>query len=193
MRAPLILLALLVLVTPAAADEIEYLVPDMEGRAFSVTEGPRPYQHRLSFSPAFGRFGSGDYYAFRLGYAPNPWLAYEANVGHNPARSVHALMNTLRAVVRYPLPGRIQPYASFGYGMALIFPGAIFKADPVTKNVLSAGAGLEIFLREDVALRGEYRGTRLTGGESADGSLDYAEFTFGLSFFRSLGDRVSGD
>jgi hypothetical protein len=71
----------------------------------------------------------------------------------------------------------------------LIFPGAVFKADPVTRNVLSAGAGLEFFIRNDVALRAEARGMTLMGGDSSTSgeSYDYAEYSVGLSFYRSLG------
>ena len=170
-------------------NKLQYLVPEMEGQSFRVDPGKRPYLRRLSFSPAYGQFGSSDYYTFRLGYNPNSWLGYEANLGHNPSNSVHALVNTLHATLRVPLPGRFQPYVSGGYGMMFIFPGKTFKADPVTRNVMSGGAGLEIFIRNDVALRGEIRGTSLLGGGSDSGeSLSYREFTVGLSFYRTLSE-----
>lgn len=179
-----------ILATAAAtADEVEHLVPTMAGQSFHIEEGARPYARRLSFTPAFGRLGGDDYYSLRLAFNPNPWLGYEAQVGHNPSESVHALVHSIHTLLRYPLSGRFQPYASLGYGMMLIFPGAVFKADPVTKNAVSAGIGLEIYIRNDVALRGELRGLTLMGGmeTTQDGSFDYRELSVGLAFYRSLG------
>ena len=183
------ILLLVLIATAATADEIEHLVPTMEGQSFRIEEGPRPFAHRLSFTPAFGRLGGDEYYSLRLAFNPDPWLGYEAHVGHNPSESVHALMHSIHALLRYPLSGRFQPYASLGYGMMLIFPGAVFKADPVTKNAVSAGIGLEIYIRNDVALRGELRGITLMGGTETtqDGSFDYRELSVGLAFYRSLG------
>jgi opacity protein-like surface antigen len=179
----------LCLASAAMADEIEHLVPTMEGQSFRIEEGARPFVRRLSFTPAFGQLGGDEYYSLRLAFNPNPWLGYEAHLGHNPSESVHALMHSIHALLRYPFSGRFQPYASVGYGMMMIFPGAIFKADPVTKNAVSAGAGLEIYIRNDVALRTEVRGITLMGGtESAQaGSFDYRELSVGLAFYRSLG------
>ncbi len=175
--------------TKTKSSQLQYLVPEMEGQGFRVDPGKRQFKHRLAFSPAVGQLGDGNYYAFRVGYNPNEWLGYEASLGHNPDKSVHALLNSLNVVVRYPLPGRFQPYVSAGYGMMLVFPGAIFKADPVTKNVVGAGAGLEIYLRNDVALRSEIRNTTVLGGRTeADTSaaFSYREFTFGMTFYKTL-------
>jgi len=76
-----------------------------------------------------------------------------------------------------------------GYGMMLIFPGRVFSADPVTANQLSAGAGLEVFLRNDVAIRGEWKGHHITNGQNDrfEGRRDYREFSFGLAFYRNIG------
>jgi hypothetical protein len=191
MNARLLLLPLLLLcaaVVPAD-DEVEYLVPEMKGNSFALSEGKREFLHRLAFTPAFGTLGDENYYSLRLAYAPNQWLAYEAHLGHNPSESVHALVNSINAVLRWPLPWRLQPYGTLGYGMMLIFPGAVFKADPVTKNALSMGAGLELYLRDDVALRSEIRGISLLGGNetSSSGSqYNYRELSVGLAFYRSL-------
>ena len=126
----------------------------------------------------------------RFDYNPRAWLGWEAHLGHNPSTSVHALVHALLVQLRWPLSGRLQPYVSLGYGMMLIFPGRVFSADPVTRNQLGAGAGLEFFLRDDVALRGEWRGTTLLGGggDGAEGAVnyDYREFTLGLSFYRTI-------
>lgn len=174
----------------AGADSIgvEYLVPAMRGRGLSLAEGPRPYLHRLSFSPAFGELGSEPYYLLRLAYNPSRWMAYEANIGHNPAQSVHSLVHSLQAVVRWPFSGRIQPYLTVGYGMMLIFPGRVFSADPVTANLMSAGAGLEFFLRDDVAIRGEWKGHHITNGQNDrfEGGREYREFSFGFAFYRDI-------
>ena len=171
---------------PAA---VEYLVPAMQGRSFAVEPGPRPYLDRLGFSPGFGQLGGETYYAMRMSYNPLRWLGWEAQLGHNPSQSVHALVHSLSAQVRWPLPWRVQPYGIVGFGMMMIFPGRVFEADPVTKNVVAGGAGLELYLRDDVALRGELRGTTVLGSRSVDendGSTSYREFTFGLTFYRTI-------
>jgi opacity protein-like surface antigen len=185
----LVLTLLLVFASVANADEIEHLVPSMQGQSFRMDAGKRPFARRLAFTPAFGQLGGDDYYSLRLAFNPNRWLGYEAHLGHNPSESVHALMHSFHALLRYPLSGRFQPYVSAGYGMMLIFPGAVFKADPVTKNALSVGTGLEIYVRNDVALRGEIRGITLMGGTDTaqQGSFDYRELSVGLTFYRSLG------
>lgn len=198
MKGTALLLAALALAAPAAgargeesapAHELEYMVPEMEGRSFGLTPGPRPYRQRLAFSPGFGRLGSEPYYLLRLAFNPTAHLGYEAQIGHNPAQSVHALVHSFSALLRWPLPGRLQPYLTAGYGMMLIFPGRVFQADPVTANQVSVGAGLEIYLREDVALRGEMRTNRLLNGQNARvaGRQDYGEFSVGLAFYRDFG------
>ena len=58
------------------------------------------------------------------------------------------------------------------------------------QNQLGIGAGLEFFLRDDIALRTEIRGTSVIGsppdGQSTE-SYEYREFTVGMTFFRTLG------
>jgi hypothetical protein len=74
--------------------------------------------------------------------------------------------------------------------MMTVYPGQAINADPVTKNALTAGGGLEIYIRDDVALRGEVRGATVLGQElHSEGTVayDYLEYTIGFSFFRSLG------
>jgi Outer membrane protein beta-barrel domain len=174
---------------PVFRDGREYLVPDLAEGAFAIDPGPRRFLDRLSFSPAFGRLGNGKLYAVRASYHPHRWLGWEASLAHNPGQSVHALLHTLDAVLRYPLPGRIQPYGTLGYGMILVFPGESLNTDPVTDNVLSAGGGVEIYIRNDLALRIDARHLTIPGsGGVAGGTVayDYAEFTAGLSFYRGL-------
>ncbi len=166
-----------------------YLVPALEGAHYHVSDDRRRFQHRISFSPAIGQLGDNDEFVFRVAYSPNTWLGYEIALGHNPASSLHALLHTFNAVLRYPLRGRFQPYMTLGYGMMTVYPGQAINADPVTKNTLTVGGGLEIYLRDDVALRGELRGATVLGQELGSGgtvAYDYREYTIGFSFYRSL-------
>jgi len=166
------------------------LVPELRGRSLAIEPGTRPYRHRLAFSPAYGTLGDNPVYSFRLAYNPSPWLGWEVSIGHNPGEAVHALFHTLDALVRYPLPWRIQPYVTAGFGQAMVFPGAIFKADPVTENALTLGGGIEFFIRSDVAIRAEMRRATVLGQDpDTDDSqtFDYREATLGLSFYRTLG------
>lgn len=168
----------------------QYLVPELADSPYRMSPGPRRFLHRLSFSPGFGRLGRERLYAFRLAYNPNTWLGYEAGIGHNPGDAVHALLNTLSAVVRRPFSGRLQPYATAGYGMMLVYPGESLNADPVTKNALAIGAGLEVYVRNDVALRADARRTTILGNQrGTEGTVayDYDEVTVGLAFYRDLG------
>ena len=101
----------------------------------------------------------------RCGSFSNSHVGYEAALGHNPGQSVHAVIHSLSALVRYPLPGRFQPYLSAGYGMMMVFPGQSLNADPVTKNALAIGGGLEFYIRSDVAVRAEMRHATVFGKE----------------------------
>ncbi|MDX2475652.1 MAG: hypothetical protein QNL91_18325 [Candidatus Krumholzibacteria bacterium] len=171
-------------------DERYYLVPEMTNGAAHLTEGTRKFQRRLAFSPAVGKLGDDDLFAMRLAFNPDHWLGYEISVGHNPASSLHSLLHTFNIQVRYPFPGRFQPYLSTGYGMMTVYPGKAIQADPVTKNILAFGGGLEIYLRDDVALRGELRSAVILGqyrGEEDTVAYTYPEYTFGLVFYRGLG------
>lgn len=176
---------------PAIKNGREYLVPELADSPFKITEGPRPYQHRLAFSPATGQLGSNPLYSMRVSYNPNAWLGWEAAIGHNPGEGVHALTHSLSAQVRYPLPWRLQPYGSLGYGMIFVYPGEALNADPVTSNVLYAGGGLEFFIRNDLAVRAEMRSATVLDTTGSDGetvAFDYGEATWGLSFYRGLGN-----
>jgi hypothetical protein len=185
--------------TPAVAEPhpgsqdggLEYLVPELAGDPFAIGDGRRPFQHRLSFSPGAGRLGGEPLYVLRFAYCPNTWLGWEAGIGHNPGEGVHALTHSLSAQLRYPLPWRVQPYASVGYGMILVYPGEALNADPVTSNVLYAGGGLELYVRNDLAIRAEIRSATVLDTAGPDGdtvAYDYGEATAGLSFYRGLGN-----
>jgi hypothetical protein len=174
---------------PAIVDGREYLVPELAENPFRIERGRREYLHRLSFSPCAGRLGDRPIYAIRLAYCPNTWLGWEAALGHNPGNSVHALAHSISSHLRYPLPGRFQPYASLGYGMVMVYPGESLNADPVTSNVLYAGGGCEVFIRGDLALRVEMRSATVLDTAGADGesiAYEYGEATAGLSFYRRL-------
>jgi opacity protein-like surface antigen len=167
-----------------------YLQPELENAGYHVSNDPERFKHRVSFSPAVGELGSHNLFAFRLGYSPNTWLGYEVSFGHNPASSLHALLHTFNVQLRYPLPWRVQPYATFGYGMMTVYPGQAINADPTTKNTLTYGGGLEFYIRDDVALRGELRGATVLGqelGTAGTVAYDYREYTIGFAFYRSLG------
>lgn len=167
-----------------------YLVPELETGRYTISGERDRFRNRISFSPAVGQLGSHDLFSFRASYSPNTWLAYEVALGHNPADGLHALLHTFNVLVRYPLAWRVQPYGTLGYGMMTVYPGQAINADPVTKNTLTYGGGVEFYLRNDVALRGEVRGATVLGQElGRDGTVayDYREFTIGLAFYRSLG------
>ena len=171
-------------------DERYFLVPEMSNGAVHLSDGARKFQRRLAFSPAVGKLGDDDLFAMRLAFNPDHWLGYEISLGHNPASSLHALLHTFNLQVRYPFPGRFQPYLSAGYGMMTVYPGQAIQADPVTKNILAFGGGLEIYLRDDVALRGELRSAVILGqyrGQEDTVAYAYPEYTFGLVFYRGLG------
>ncbi len=177
-------------VEASEGDGREYLRPELRGSTTKISEGPRQFLRRASFSPGYGRLGEQEYFVFRFAYNPNSWLGWEVGLGHNPAHSVHGVLHNLSAILRYPVPRRIQPYASVGYGMLTIYPGKTINADPVTKNAFTYGGGLEVYLRDDVAVRAEILGTSIIGRDPTgigNASYTYREFTFGFSFYRSLG------
>jgi hypothetical protein len=157
-----------------AGNGLIYLNPEMETGRYTISDDPTRFEHRVAFSPAVGQLGSSDLYAFRASYSPNTWLAYEIAFEHNPAEGLHALLHTFSAQLRYPLKWRMQPYGTLGYGMITVYPGQAINADPVTKNTLTYGGGLEFYIRNDVALRGEVRGATVLGQElGKDGTVAY--------------------
>jgi hypothetical protein len=172
-----------------APAKLEALVPDLADHPYRLEPGPRQFENRLSFSPAFGMLGSEPMYLIRVTYNPSSWLGYEWSLGHNPGESVHAALHSLSAMVRRPLPGRFQPYGVLGYGMMLVYPGRSVNADPVTKNVVSAGGGLEVYLRSDLALRADLRYATAFGRErDREGVVvyDYLQQNIGFSFYRTV-------
>jgi hypothetical protein len=174
---------------PARSDGLEALVPELAAHPYSLAPGVRPYQHRLSFSPAFGTLGLERLYTLRVAYNPNSWLGYEGAIGHNPGQSVGAVLHTLSAIVRHPFAGRFQPYLTGGYGMLMVSPGRAINADPVTKNAVMVGGGLEFFIRGDLAVRAETRYATVFGTQRDHAGVvayDYLQETIGFAFYRSL-------
>lgn len=172
-----------------AKPKLEALVPELAEHPYRMAPGVRPYRNRLAFSPAYGRLGSEPMYAARIAYNPNEWLGYEASLGHNPGESVHAVLHSLSAIVRYPLPWRLQPFASGGYGMMMVSPGPAINADPVTKNALTFGGGLELYIRSDLAVRADVGRATVFGKErDREGvvAYDYLQYTFGIALYRSI-------
>lgn len=192
MRAALALLfcALAAATAPAARaaeTRVEHLVPALAESRLRLAPGERPYQRRFAFSLGAGELGGQRQYLLRGAYCPRAWLAWEATLAHNPASSVHALFHDFGLVLRRPLPWRLQPYLTASYGMMIAYPGGALLADSVTRNVLSAGGGLELFIRDDLALRLDARGRRVlhpTDGETL--VYDYADYSAGFVFYRSL-------
>jgi hypothetical protein len=105
------------------ATGLEFINPDMAHGAWSIQPGPRPFSKRFSISPGYGSLGGNRLYTLRAAYNPNRMLGYELGFGHNPGDAVHAMLHTFNAVLRYPLPWRVQPYVTGGYGMLMVFPG----------------------------------------------------------------------
>lgn len=184
-------LALLLPSRAAAGDQppLQSLNPELAEHPYQLEPGVRPYEHRLAVSPAFGFLGSDRLFAMRVEYSPNSWLSYEGSIAHNPGRSVHAVLHTLTMNVRHPLTGRMQPFVSGGYGMILVFPGLATNADPVTKNALTVGGGMEFFIRNDLALRADLKNATVFGRQgNHDGivAYNYLQETIGLSFCRTI-------
>lgn len=170
-------------------DGLEALVPELAVNAYSLASGPRPFLNRLAVTPTLGTLGTERLFMLRIAYNPNSWLGYEAELGHNPSQAVHAILNRLSLVVRRPVPGRLQPYITAGYGMTVVLPGRSVNADAVTKNMLTMGGGLELYVRDDLALRGEMRRSTVFGRQANREGLvtyDYVEQTLGLSFYRTI-------
>lgn len=186
----MVLATLLGLGEPPEGTPLQHLAPASANGPYHLSDGRRRFRHRIMVSPAVGRLGGERLFALRVGYNPNSWLGYEASVGHNPGTSVHALFHSVNAVLRYPVPGRIQPYVEAGYGMMLVYPGRLLRADPVTKNTLSAGGGVELYVRDDVSLRLDGRWLTILGpGGNRDGTAvyNYGETTVGFNFYRTVG------
>lgn len=171
------------------ANGLEAMVPELAEHPYRLAPGVMNFTHRLSFSPAFGFLGSEKLYTLRVGYNPSSWLGYEAAIGHNPGQSVGAVLHTLSVVVRKPFASRFQPYLAGGYGMLLVSPGRSINADPVTKNALTVGGGLEFFIRGDLAIRAEMRSATVFGSERDHEGVvayDYLQETIGFAFYRSI-------
>ena len=172
------------------SDGLMPLSPEVSEHPYHLDPGVRPYQYRLSVSPAYGYLGSSELFSFRLAYNPSNWLGYEASLGHNPGQSVHAVLHTFSAIVRRPLPGRLQPYLTAGYGMVIVFPGQSLNAAPGHQERLGDGWRLRM-----VHSRRSRPPRRFAGGhgvriaESPDRSAslyDYVQGTIGLAFYRSI-------
>lgn len=170
-------------------DGLEALVPQAARAPFGLEPGVRPFRERLVVSPGYGVLGREKLFLMRAAYHPIDWLGYEAALSHNPGQSVHAVLHTFGVLFRWPRPGRLQPYAAVGYGMVMVQPGPSLNAKPVTRNALSGGAGLELFIRDDLALRGEWRQAAVFGeqrGQEGVVVYDYLQATIGLAFYRSI-------
>lgn len=170
--------------------KLEYLVPELAGHSLHLDPGPRRFEHRLSVSPAYGSFGSEPFFVLRITYNPNSWLGYEGSIGHNPGKAVHAVLHSVSLIVRRPLPGRFQPYVKGGYGMIMVSPGPSLNADPVTRNALTIGGGMEFYIRNDLAIRLESQLATVLGSERGREGIvafNYQVNTIGFAFYRTIG------
>lgn len=168
---------------------LEPLVPAVAEHPYRLAPGVRPFERRLSVSPAWGSFGSDRLFTVMAAYNPEPWLGWEAALSHTPGQSVHAMMHSFTAIVRRPMSGRFQPYLSAGYGMVTVYPGQAINAIAVTKNALAAGGGMEMYVRDDLALRVDVRHATVFGEQRDREGLvayPYLQGTLGLSFYRSI-------
>lgn len=168
---------------------LEALRPEAARAPFALSAGVRPFRNRLSVSPGYGVLGRDRLFVLRAAYHPSSWLGYEASLGHDPGQAVHAILHSFSMLVRWPLAGRLQPYAAAGYGMVMVEPGPSINAKPVTKNALTGGAGLEWFIRDDLSLRSEVRQAAVFGeqrGQTGVVVYDYTQATIGVSFYRSI-------
>lgn len=168
---------------------LEALVPSAARAPFGYSQGVHSFREKLAVSPSYGILGSDQLFSLRLAYHPSDWLGYEATLAHNPGQSVHAVLHTFGLLAHWPRSGRFQPYAVAGYGMVMVQPGPSLNAKPVTKNALSGGAGLEMFVRDDLALRGEWRQAAVFGEQRGQDGIvvfGYTQATLGLVFYRSI-------
>jgi len=173
----------------ARRPKLEALVPDLAAHPYRLAPGRRPFAHRMSVSPSYGFLGADRLFALRATYDPESWFGYEASFAHDPGHAVHALLHTLSAVVRRPVAGRFQPYLTAGYGMMIVYPGLAQNAAPVTKNALTLGGGLELYIRDDLALRADLRGATVFGQQQNQPGIvtyNYAQGTIGLAFYRTI-------
>jgi len=168
---------------------LEALRPEAARAPFALAPGVRPFRERLAVSPGYGVLGRDRLFVLRAAYHPSGWLGYEAALGHDPGRAVHAVLHSFSVLVRWPLAGRVQPYGVAGYGMVMVEPGPSINAKPVTKNALTGGAGLEWFIRDDLSVRSEVRQAAVFGEQRGQPGVviyDYTQATIGLSFYRSI-------
>ncbi len=75
-----------------------------------------------------------------------------------------------------------------------MFPGTALNAETVTKLLLSAGGGLQIHARDDIALRIESRSAGIVDSqEDHRGLLGFLQWNVGVTFYRSLSAPDSFD
>ena len=143
---------------------------------------------RLAFGVTAGRLGVEPLYSLHLAYFPSRRLGLEATVAHNPSGGTHAALHHVGGVLPLLGNGALRPYLVAGLGTIQVFPGTATNAQSVTKLLLHAGGGVQLHLRQDVALRFEGRGLgAVDQQEDRSGLLGYAQWSVGLAFHRNLG------
>lgn len=142
----------------------------------------------LAFGITAGRLGKEPLYSLHLTYFPARRLGLEATLAHNPSGGTHAALHHVGGFVPLFRNGALRPFVVAGLGTIQVFPGTATNAKSVTKLLLHAGGGAQLYLREDVALRFEARALgAVDQQEDKSGLLGYAQWSVGLAFHRNLG------
>jgi len=160
----------------------------------STESGPADPTGHVAFTADAGQFGAQPIYAMRLAFHPSRHLGLEATLAHNPASGVHAALHHFGALVPVGSLWRLRPFVAAGLGTIQVFPGAAVQADTVTRLALNGGGGVHFFVRDDVALRFEGRSFALLDQQEDNrGTLQFTQWSAGVTFYRSLLASVSDD
>jgi hypothetical protein len=148
----------------------------------------------LAFTAGAGQLGAKPIYALQLAFHPHRRFALEATLAHNPASGVHAALHHFGAQVPVGSLWRLRPFLAAGLGTIQVFAGDAIQADTVTRLALNGGAGAHFFVRNDVALRVEGRSFALLDQQEENrGTLQFTQWSAGVTFYRSLFASVSHD
>ena len=151
----------------------------------------------VAFSVDAGQLGQDPVYDLRLAFFPIHRLGLEATLSHSPASGVHAALHHFGALVPVATVWRLRPFATAGMGTIQVFPGTAVNATTVTRLSVAAGGGAHFFVRDDVALRFEGRSFVVLDQQEEDrGTLQFTQWSVGLTFFRALaasGSRQMGE
>lgn len=158
-----------------------------DARADAARVHPEDLAQHVSFSVRAGQFGVDPLYSLDVAFYPTTRFGMEATLAHNPSSATHAALHHVSGVVQLRRTGAVRPYAALGLGTIQVFPGTALNAKSVTKLLVSAGGGLLVHARRDVAFRFESRSAGiLDSQEDHRGLLGYMQWNVGVTFLRSL-------